>query len=153
MYFRILFLRKPYARITISRNCESAAPGRALASTWQNQLPVRDCQKRCIAETLVKLSGTPLQKNQAKSKDPPWESLNHRNYRAGDALECLNHRNYRAVASPTTRRDLGVSPLTPRALRVPERQMLRLPTFRRSELRDTPIRGFASCLRLCLTLP
>ena len=42
---------------------------------------------------------------------------------------------------------------TRRALRVPERQTLRLPTFRRSELWDTPIRGFASCLRLCLTLP
>ena len=110
MYFRILFLRKPSARIKISRNFGSAAPGRALASTWQNQLPVRDCQKRCIAETLVKLSGTSLQKNQAKSKEPPWGSLKHRNYRAGDALGCLNHMNYRAATSPTTRRDPGATP-------------------------------------------
>ena len=65
-------MRKPSARIKISRNFGSAAPGRALASTWQNQLPVRDCQKRCIAETLVKLSGTSLQKSQAKSKEAPF---------------------------------------------------------------------------------
>ena len=96
MYFWILFLRKPSARIKISRNFGSAAPGRALASTWQNQLPVRDCQKRCIAETLVKLSGTSFQNNESKSKEPPWE--------------CLNPRNYRAVASRTTRRDLADPP-------------------------------------------
>ena len=100
-------MRKPSARIKFSRNFGSAAPGRALASTWQSQLPVRDCQKRCIAETLFQLSGTSLQKNQAKSKEPPWESLNHRNYRAGYALECPNHMNYRAATSPTTRRDLA----------------------------------------------
>ena len=47
--------------------------GLALASTWQNQLRVRDCQKRCIAETLVKLSATSLQKSQAKSKEAPCQ--------------------------------------------------------------------------------
>ena len=63
------------------------------------------------------------------------EYLNPRNYRAGDALEYLNPRNYRAVASPTTRRDPDATrPLRPRALRIPERQTLRLPTFRRSEV-------------------
>ena len=139
MYFRILFLRKPSARIKISQNFGSAAPGRALASTWQNQLPVRDCQKRCIAETLVKLSGTSLHTNHAKSKEPPWESLNHRNYRAGDALECLNHMSYRAATSPTTRRDLAHHPLRLRALRVRERQTLRLSVFRKPTVQDIPI--------------
>ena len=84
--------------------------------------PAKNFQKRCIAETPVELSRTSLQKNQAKSKEPPWECPDPRNYREGDALECLNPRNYRAVASPTTRRDLAhPSVREPRALRSAKR--------------------------------
>ena len=43
------------------------------ASTQQKTLPTRDIQKRCIAETLVKLSGTSSQRTKTEAK----------NYRAG----------------------------------------------------------------------
>ena len=40
---------------------------------YYSRLPVRDCQKRCMAETLVKLSETSLQKSNAKSKEAPCQ--------------------------------------------------------------------------------
>ena len=146
-------MRKPFARIKFSRNFGSAAPGRALASTWQNQLPVRDCQKRCIAETLVKLSGTSLQKNQAKSKEPPWGSLKHRNYRAGSTWE--RSRSTPAEREPPQLLDAiwRTPPLTSRALQCSGAANTTPADISRSEVWGTPISRRLKPTATYLTLP
>ena len=103
------------------------------ASTQQNTLPVRDSQKRCIAETLIKLSGTSSRRARTASQRTRPKAKNRQRHRScsapaeqkpprnapirplpyGKHLGALPLDPCRAGASPTTRRDLAGTPPQP----------------------------------------